>query len=121
MKLTQKYDKQLFTLYSYIQRYILKNITVNPDLFICEAEVCLYADLVDPESNITIYDTAEMANILLEIHLTDLPYNIRYNRLQLFTMAFYYFHDIADWNMIRSDTGNIPFIKHVVKRLRGII
>lgn len=110
----------MFKLYSFYRRYILRHTTVDPDLFICETEAFLYSDLLHLEEKypITLYDTAVSLNSLLNIPLYTLPFAVRYNRTLLYRKLYYHFYDVCDWEKLAIDTGGIPLIKTVVKRLK---
>lgn len=110
----------MFKLYSFYRKYILRHTTVDPDLFICTTETFIYSDLLHLEGEIpiTYYDTCVSVSSLLNIPLDTLPYEVRYNRILLYRAVYDYFYDLCDWNQLHINTGYIPTIKIMLRRLK---
>jgi len=110
----------MYKIYAWIKYNILLQRLIDPSLFVCTTETFLYSDLLHLEEQypITLYDTAVSLNSLLNTSLHDLTYTVRYNRALLYKSLYYYFNDVCDWEQIHINTGALPYIKTVLKRLK---
>lgn len=110
----------MYKIYSWFKYHILFQRSIDPSRFICTTEEFLFSDLLHLEGNCTIthYDTAVSLNSLLNIPLSELPYSVRYNRTLLYRELYKHLYDLCEWDKLSVNTGGIPLIKTVVKRLR---
>jgi len=97
---------------------------IYQELFTSQAEVCLYEDLHKTFSDITLFDTAYMIQIMLDSpspkHRKPHPWYIRANTILLYSELYNMFIDTCDWKQIKVKSTNIDVIKNVVNRLSTI-